>query len=212
MVLTAEHAHDHHPAAQLERRLHRVAEAVAVCLHPLPLVRLVPTNHQPIHDRLYAVHLVAVKSDLFIHVVNLAIDAHPHIASLAQVVNDPLVLALAVANKRPQDHDAAVLFQAHYGVHNLLHRLPTDLSPTYGTVRNTHPGIEQAQIVIDLCDRAHGRAGAATGALLIDADSRGKTFDVIHIGLVHLAQKLSRVGRQRLDIPALTLRIDSVKG
>ena len=50
------------------------------------------------------------------------------------------------------------------------------------------------------------------GGFLLDGDGRRESFDVIHIGLVHLPEELPRIRRQRLDIAPLSLGIDRVKG
>ena len=211
-LLAVDHAHQRHAIAQLERSFHRVAQAAAIRVPPFPLVIGVMTDDETIYDGLNRVHLVTVQGDLCINVIDLAVDAQAHIACLAQVLDHALVFALAVADERSHNHDAAAVIQAQDAVRNLRHGLSADLSPTDGAVGNAHPSIEQAQVIIDLGDRAHRRARATARALLVDADGRRKTIDVIHIGLVHLAQKLSGVCRERFDIAALPLGIDSIKG
>jgi hypothetical protein len=71
---------------------------------------------------------------------------------------------------------------------------------------------QQAQVVLDLGDRAHGRAGVVAGRLLVDRDRRRQALDRIDIGLVDLAQELARVGREALDVAALPLGKDRVEG
>ena len=65
---------------------------------------------------------------------------------------------------------------------------------------------------MDFGDRADSRARVALGRLLVDRDRRRQALDRIDVGLVHLAQELPRVGRQRLDVAALPLRVDGVEG
>ena len=43
------------------------------------------------------------------------------------------------------------------------------------------------------------------GGFLIDRNRRGQTFNRIHVGLVHLAQKLPGVGREAFDVTTLAL-------
>ena len=49
------------------------------------------------------------------------------------------------------------------------------------------------------------------GGLLLNRDGGRQALNYIHIGLVHQLQKLARVGRQALHIPALALGIQRVK-
>src|SRR5205085_2616080 len=50
------------------------------------------------------------------------------------------------------------------------------------------------------------------GRLLLDRDRRRQPFDRVEIGLLHELEKLPRISRQALDIAALPLGIDRVKG
>jgi hypothetical protein len=79
-------------------------------------------------------------------------------------------------------------------------------------VGHADAGEQQPQVVVDLGDGADGRAGVPGGALLIDGDGRRQALDEVDVGLVHLAQELAGVGRQRLDVAALALGVDGVEG
>ena len=73
-------------------------------------------------------------------------------------------------------------------------------------------GKKQAQVIVNL--GRGGDDGARIGArpALLDGDGRRKPLDEIHIRLFHLIQKLPRVSRERLDIFALALGVNGVKG
>ena len=75
-----------------------------------------------------------------------------------------------------------------------------------------HPGVEHAEVVVDLGDRADGGARVPAGGLLVDGDGRREPFDEIDVGLLHLAQELPGVRRQRLHVPPLALGVDRVEG
>src|SRR5262245_39563439 len=79
-------------------------------------------------------------------------------------------------------------------------------------MRMTHPAEGQSQVVVDLGYSADGRARVTRGALLVDRDGRRESLDHVHVGLLHLAEKLARVRRQGLDVPALAFGVDRVKG
>ena len=87
-----------------------------------------------------------------------------------------------------------------------------DRPAAVGAVRMADPRPEQAQVVVDLGDRADRRARVARGRLLVDRDRRRQALDRVDVRLVHLAQELARVGRQRLDVAALALGVDRVEG
>ena len=100
---------------------------------------------------------------------------------------------------------------ASHRVHDLLRRLLLHLAPAVGAVRRADARIEQAQIVIDLGDRAHRRARVVRSAALVNRDGRRKPLDLIHVRLFHLAQELPRIGRQAFDVAALAFGKDRVE-
>src|SRR5690606_18578893 len=79
-------------------------------------------------------------------------------------------------------------------------------------VRGARAGVQQAKVVVDLGDGADGRSRVAVGGLLVDGDRGREALDEVDVGLVHLAEELAGVGRQRLDVAALALGEDGVEG
>ena len=79
-------------------------------------------------------------------------------------------------------------------------------------VRHADAGVEQAEVVVDLGDRADRRPRVARRGLLVDRDGRRQALDEVDVGLVHLAEELAGVRRQRLDVAALPLGVDRVEG
>ena len=84
--------------------------------------------------------------------------------------------------------------------------------PSFGAVLHADAGVQQAEVVVDLGDRADGGAGVAAGRLLVDRDRRREAVDVVDVGLVHLPQELAGVGAQALHVAALALGVDRVEG
>ena len=122
------------------------------------------------------------------------------------------VLPLAGPHDRREHLEAGPLGQLEQPVDDLLRALPGDRLATDRAVRPTRAGEEQAEVVVDLGDGADGRARVAVGRLLVDRDRRGQPLDEVDVGLVHLAEELAGVGRQRLDVAALALGEDRVEG
>lgn len=71
---------------------------------------------------------------------------------------------------------------------------------------------QQTQIIVNLRHRAHVRTRIAARCLLVDRNRRTKSFDIIHIRLIHLPQKLACISRQRLHITALAFCVNRVEG
>ena len=149
---------------EAQRRLHRLGEALADVVAP----------DQPVHDDLDGVLLVAgqVQRGALGQLDHLAVDPGPGEALLGQVVEEGLVLPLASPHHGGEHLEAGPLGQVEDAVDDLLRRLAGHGAPAVGAVGPAHPGVEQAQVVVDLGDGAHRRAGVAAGRLLVDRDGR----------------------------------------
>ena len=121
------------------------------------------------------------------------------------------ILTLAAAHDGTEDHDTATWRHGLDFVHNLLDRLPSDLPAALWTVRMPDAGIQESEVVLHLGYSPNGRSGVMTRTLLVDADRRRQAVDVIDVGLVHLAKKLTRICGERLYIPPLSLGEDRVE-
>ena len=175
-----------------------------------PLAQLRP-HHQPVHHHRDVVLVALVEDDLLLELAQLAVDLHAREALAAQLGQLLAVLALAPAHDRRHDHEPRALVQAHDLVDDLLRRLRGDRPPAVEAVRLADPRPQQAQVVVDLRDRADRRARVARRRLLVDRDRRRQPLDRVHVRLVHLPQELTRVGAQRLDVAALALGVDRVE-
>jgi hypothetical protein len=72
--------------------------------------------------------------------------------------------------------------------------------------------VEQAHVVPDLGDGADRGARVVRCALLVNRDCRREAVNVVHIGLVHLAEELPGIRRERLDVAALSFGEDGIEG
>jgi len=194
-LLAAHHDDSQYTIAQIERRLHRVIEPGPIGIRRLLIISGIFSDHQPVDHHLNRVHLVPVQNDLVVQLYDFAIDASAHVTSLDQIVQQALVLALTILDHRRQEHDAGAVRQLADAVHDLLYRLARDHATADRAVWNPHPGIQEPQIIIDLCDGSHGGPRAAAGAALVDTDRGREPLNMIEIGLVHPSKELPRVGR-----------------
>jgi hypothetical protein len=149
-----------HTVGQLERRLQGLGEAPGDAVAP----------HQPVDHDLDGVLFVARQLDALGRLVQLAVDPGAGEALGRQVGQQRLVGALAAPHHRRQHLEPGALGQLHDAVDDLLRGLPRDLGAARGAVDHADAGEEQAQVVVDLGDRAHGRTRVAGGALLVDRD------------------------------------------
>ena len=156
--------------------------------------------------------LAFLESGQVFHLNRLAVDAKAHIAQRLHLFKDFLKLALFLARNGGEDHQLGVFGQGQHGVHHLAHGLCLQGQVVVGAIRCARTGVQQAQVVVDLGDRAHGGAWVVAGGFLLDADRRRQAFDQVHFGLVHQLQKLPSIGRQALYIAALTFGVQRVKG
>ena len=122
------------------------------------------------------------------------------------------VLALALADDRSEHLESGALLELEDAVDDLLRGLAGDGTTTDRAVRSTGAGVEEAEVVVDLGDRADRRTWIAVGRLLVDRHRGRQALDEVDVGLVHLTEELPGVRRQALDVAALALGEDRVEG
>ena len=96
-------------------------------------------------------------------------------------------------------------------IRNLLWRLTDDRLASHRIVRAPHRGVEKSQVVIDFRGRSDGRTRIGCGRPLFDGDGRREALDVIDFRLLHLIEKLARIGGKAFDVLSLALRVEGVK-
>src|SRR6266404_9162239 len=168
--------------------------------------------HQAVNDHFYRMFLLLVQVDLVAQIVNSAIHAHTHIPRTPHLLEEMFILAFTPGYQRRKQHDTRTLRQIEDRVDNLLDGLLAYLAPTLRTVRVADASIQQAQVIIHLRHRPDRRTGVVCRAFLVDRDGRGEAINVINIWLLHFIQELARIGRQGLDIAALSFGKNGIKG
>ena len=147
-----------------------------------------------------------------VDLVDLAVDAQAGEALRAQLGEELVLLALAPGDHRRQDHQLGLGRQREHVVDHLRHRLRRQRLLVFGAERRAGTREQQAQVVVDFGDGADGRARVVAGRLLLDRDRRRQALDQVDVGLLHELQELARVRRQRLDVAALSFRVERVEG
>ena len=156
--------------------------------------------------------LVFLQLDVLVQLIQVAVGPDADVAGALGVLEHLGVLALLAPDDGGHDLDAGALGQGQHLVDDLVDGLLFDLLAALGAVRRAHPGPQQAEVVVNFCHRAHGGTGVFRRGFLVDGDGRGKALDIVHVGLVHLAQEHPGVGGQGLHIAALALGVDGVEG
>src|SRR4029079_319644 len=93
---------------------------------------------------------------------------------------------------------------------DLARRARTDRAAALVAALLAGAGVQHAEVIVDLGDRADRRPRVARRALLLDRDRRRQPADALVLRLLHLAEELPRVRRQRLDVAALAPRVQRV--
>ena len=193
---------DHQPAGEAGGGLHAVRQ-------PLLDIR---TDDEPVHHNLDGVLLVLLQLDLLVQLVQIPVHPGPDVAGPLGVLKDLGVLTLLAPDDGGHHLDAGALRQREDLIDDLVNGLLANLLAALGAVGGAHPGPQQAEVVVDLRHRAHGGPGVLAGGLLVNGDGGAETLDIVHIGLVHLAQEHPGIGAEGLHIPSLALGVDGVEG
>ena len=202
-LCAVDHVDDHEALAEAGGGLDRLRQPQAqVGLHDEP----VDDDVDRVLELLVELGDAVVEQDLH------AVDLRAREALADQLLEDVLVLALAVAHERRVDREPRALVEPQHLVDDRVDRLAGDRLAADRAVRPADPRVEQAEVVVDLGDRADGRARVARGRLLVDRDRRAEAVDVVDVRLLHHLEELARVRGERLDVAALPLRVDRVEG
>ena len=156
--------------------------------------------------------VVLVELDVVGQLADLTVDAHPRETFGRQAADQLGVGSLFAAHHGRHQLIAGSLRQQQDLIDHLVDALRLDRAAAFGAVGFTSPAEQKTQIILNLGDGAHRGTGVVTGGFLINRDRRRQALDGIHIGLVHLPQKLAGIGRQTFDVAALPLRKDRVEG
>ena len=111
---------------------------------------------------------VLFEADFLAQIIHIAVDPHAGKACAAGRIQLLGLRTLAGTHDRGQHLKAGALRQFQHLVHHLVHSLLCDLASADRAMRHTDAGVHQAQIVVDLCHRAHGRARVMACGLLVD--------------------------------------------
>jgi len=131
---------------EIQRRLERLGQAQP----------LVGACAEAVHHDLDGVLAARVQLRGLVQLVDGAIDARADEALRAELAQQRLVLALAVVDHRRQQRELAALGQIEDLVRHLADGLRLQRGAVLGALWRAGARVQQAQIVVDLGDGAHG--------------------------------------------------------
>ena len=184
-----------------ESRLERLCQ-------PQPDVVLHPKS---IHDSFYRVLPAQVEFWRLVQFIHFAVDTGANEALRQEVLHQLHVFALAVVDDGRQQHQSRALGHGQYLVDHLAHGLSFQRRVVVRAAGDAGAGKQQAQVIVYLRHRSHGRARVVRCGFLFDGDRGRQTVDMVDVGLFHHGQELSCIGRQRLDVATLPLRVNRVE-
>src|SRR3970282_2554103 len=94
----------------------------------------------------------------------------------------------------------------------LLDALPRDRPGALRAVGMARAGEQQAKVVVYLGLGGDSGARVAGRPLLVDRDRRRQPLDVVDVRLLHEAEELAGIGRERLDVAPPPPRLDRGEG
>lgn len=172
-------------------------------------------DQQPIDDDFDGMILAFVQARRGVQWEKFAIDADADVAILGQLFELLAVRSFSPANDRSQDHDAIVRL-AQLAVENSLDYLFAGLSrdgiAAFRAMRDADRRVDDPEVVVNFGDGADRRTRRARRRFLLDGDRRGKAFDDVDLGALHLIEELPRVSGERFYVTPLALRINGVEG
>ena len=119
----------------------------------------------------------------------LRINPRAGIAGLGELGENIRVFSLAPAHYRRQHHKTGAFLVLEQGIDDLLGALRLDPRSALRAMLHPSAGKEQAQIIVNLGDRADGGARITISGFLVDRDGWRKALDHIDVWLIHLAQE-----------------------
>lgn len=124
---------------------------------------------------------------------DLAIDAGPQVAAFEHVLKEVLVFSLLPAHHGRQDQETRAGGQRENAIEDLFARLRGDGPIAIRAMSLTDARVENAKVIVNLGDGANRGARIFTGGFLLNADRGRQPAEVIDVGFLELAKKLTRV-------------------
>ena len=128
-----------------------------------------------------------------IEIIDIAVHAGADIAAFTRIVENLLMHTLFTADDRSEQEKFRTLGQGHYLFYYRVGRLSQDFLAADVAMRDAYARIEQTEIIVYFRHRADGGTRVFRGGFLVYGYRGGKPLYEIHIGLVYLTEKHTRI-------------------
>ena len=102
---------------------------------------------------------ILIQLDLLRKLIEISVDLHSHISTSSGLIQKFNMGSLAAPHYRCKKLDLLAFRKRHDLIHHLIYRLFANFPSTFGTVRDSHTGIQKSEIIVDLRYRTHCRTG-----------------------------------------------------
>ena len=176
--------HDHHQSVALTQGcLDRRAQAL----------RVVGIDAHAVNDQFHGVILVAVQLHAVFQFAQFAVGTHIQIALLAQVLEQILVMSLAVFDQRGEYVYLAAGVRFEDQVEDPVPGIFHHRGATEVAAGLPQPGEQQTEEVVNLGCCAHGGPWILVDGFLFDADHGAQAGDFVDIGAFHRTEHIAGI-------------------
>ena len=156
-----------------------------------------------VHNQLNIVGLIAVQLHIVGQLADFTIDPYTQEPFLCHLGEKFAIMALARLYQRGKDDNVLAVVVLVDKLQDVLLGVFHHALAAHMRVGDSHAGIKQADKIVYLGHRAHGRAWVLVGGLLLDGDDWTESVDAVHIGSFNIADKAPCIGRECFHIAAL---------
>ena len=148
---------------------------------------------------------IAVELHAVVKLLELAVDTDVYVTLLAQILEQVLVMSLAVLDQRGEDVYLTAFVIADNEVDDLIagilhHRFARDIAAGL-----PHSGEKQTEEVVNLGGGADGAPRILVDGLLLDAYHWAESGDLVDVGTFERAEHIAGIRRESLDVSSLPL-------
>ena len=175
------------------------------CYAFLQAFRVFLPHRQAVYHHLDVVVLVAVNSHVGHHLAHFAVNPGMQVSLLHEAFKQFAIVTLTAAHHRRQEHDALAVVALHDEAEYLLLGVFHHAFASLVAIGIGGTCKEQTQVVVDFGHCTHGAPRVLVRSLLLDAYHRAQTRYLVNLGTAQSAKEVTHIGRESLDISALTL-------
>ena len=164
-----------------------------------------------VHHELDEMGLVPVQSRYGGQVTEFSVDAHLSKATLAEIVEQLLVMTFSATHERREKITFPLIVLLHYERNYLLISVAGHFLPRYRRICTRRPRIQKSEEIVNFGYGTDRGTRIVARGLLLDGDNRTQAVDFLNLRLLQHTHKMLGVGGKRIHITPLSLRIYGVE-